>query len=344
MDQNNKLILVVKKSSNEQKSYLIKPDEINEQESQTDSDNEKEFFHDEIEKYDAKNHILKDVNIMINHSIPFPIALVEDLTNIVATKALLLLHLFRSYASPCIICVLCKRFFNIGDFTKHFHVTNEDLSSSPSSSSSDEQGNEKLSSKISTETRKLRKIDDLRKKSFKILPYSIHGNNSNLDVNQIRVWKLFSERFAYFKEQKQELELRRRRFNDWDSANYEENFFIIAKKRLDADPLVLINHGSSLTSKVPTQKAKKTRQYFTLKLKNKNKGFNSLAKRMIQNYYENLSPSIREYILKNEFTIMPQDLLDFNMIENLKRKFLYNNYYSKVIENFDLEISNKLCK
>lgn len=78
--------------------------------------------HELIEKSDYLMHKLvnQEPKISLNHSIPFPIALVEDKTNIVHTKALLLIHLYQSYSSPCIICVLCKNFLVLENFQNIF--------------------------------------------------------------------------------------------------------------------------------------------------------------------------------------------------------------------------------
>lgn len=142
--------------------------------------------------YSASKIIQNGSKVIVNHSIPFPIALVEDKTNIVHTKALLLIHLYKSYQSPCIICVLCKCFFSISDFSKHFHITQEDLLD-------DEDDDELMDTTfVSIEERKNRKLAKLRKKTYKILPYCLNKNNE-LNEHQLKTWKLFSDRFNNFK-------------------------------------------------------------------------------------------------------------------------------------------------
>lgn len=150
---------------------------------------------------------------------PFPIALVEDKTNIVHTKALLLIHLYRSYSSPCIICVLCKQFFSINEFSKHFHLSDEDLLDDDDDIDDDEDNDDmdedshNIDEDVGTGTAERRvskdktgaghfdwnqirekKLSALRKKSYKILPYCLNRNNE-LNEDQLKTWKIFGERF-----------------------------------------------------------------------------------------------------------------------------------------------------
>ena len=72
---------------------------------------------------DEKHSIVRDQpSVIVSHSLSFPIALVEDQTNVVCTKVLLFLHLFKSYASQCVNCLWCKRFLSISEFSKHIHL------------------------------------------------------------------------------------------------------------------------------------------------------------------------------------------------------------------------------
>lgn len=140
------------------------------------------------------------VKICVNHSVPFPIALVEDKTNIVHTKALLMIHLYQSYSSPCIICVLCKQFFSIPDFSKHFHIGEDDLDTESSDDELDQRSFRAFLSEL--ELKKEKKLKKLRKKSYKILPYFLNQNNE-LNENQLKTWKMFSSKFSAFKSSRQ---------------------------------------------------------------------------------------------------------------------------------------------
>lgn len=130
--------------------------------------------------------------VKITHSIPFPIALVEDKTNIVHTKALLLIHLYKSYSSPCIICVLCRRFFSINEFSKHFHLSDEDLLDEEDLE--EEKGRDKVDNlQLDWQQIREKKLNALKKKSYKILPYCLNKNNE-LNQDQLKIWKTFGER------------------------------------------------------------------------------------------------------------------------------------------------------
>jgi hypothetical protein len=104
----------------------------------------------------------------IAHSKPFPIALVEEKTSVVYSKALLLNHLYLSYASPCILCPLCRKFLTVTEFTKHIHTNHENENEDDKSSN----------------------------KSFNILPYRTKSQITEYDKS---TWRLFSKRFAEYK-------------------------------------------------------------------------------------------------------------------------------------------------
>ena len=139
--------------------------------------NKKSIFHqNELIKsteYEKLQIINNQPCVLINHSVPLPIVLVEDKTNIVHTKALLFLHLFQSNFSPCIGCPRCKKILTIDQFSKHDHLDEEVENDDPN----------KL---------------NISKQSFKILPYRIN-NESEMNESDLRTWKLFGKRFNYFK-------------------------------------------------------------------------------------------------------------------------------------------------
>ncbi len=166
---------------------------------------------------DEKLAILKgqQPSVIINHSRPFPIALVEDKTNVVYTKALLFLHLFKSYSSQCINCPWCKRFLSVGEFSKHVHLDeiedseddedSDDITESEESSNEGVDGPDRKSHAKQNGAKRQRKLDKIKQKSFKILPYCISINedgqttNDELNEHEIRTWKTFGDRFAQFK-------------------------------------------------------------------------------------------------------------------------------------------------
>lgn len=188
--------------------------------------------------------------VLINHSVPMPVALVEDKTNIVQTKAVLFIHLFQSISSPCIGCPLCKKFLTISEFSKHVHLDEDE----------EDDENEVINSK----------------KSYKILPYRIN-NESELSETDLSTWKLFGKRYNDFKraqpnvsENKTEktdalpekkavlseqspnenatiksviekLNLKKIEFNDWD---YKENQnYLLSKERFDSEQVYVVNNN-----------------------------------------------------------------------------------------------------
>jgi hypothetical protein len=187
---------------------LFKPKLSPKREEEEAEENESSAFEpSEIiaEKSAEKQRIIANQpQVIINHSRPFPIALVEDKTNVVYTKALLFLHLFKSYLSQCIHCPWCNTLLNVSEFSKHLHADNLD------SDDEEEEEEENSASEAESELdldneeyirldeadkqfyaatkRKERKLRRLMKKSFKILPYCISGNEelSEMDVKRWR--------------------------------------------------------------------------------------------------------------------------------------------------------------
>lgn len=238
---------------------------------------------DLVEKTDGLLNEISNyqVKISINHSVPFPIALVEDKTNIVHTKALLLIHLYQSYSSPCIICVLCKNFFSIPTFSKHFHISEDDLDTDSSGDELDQGSYHTFLSEL--DERKERKLRKLRKKSYKILPYFLNQNNE-LNQNQLKTWKLFSSKFTFYKTQRQtkldeqkELDLKkeqeklakkransirpksRRRpdpeLRNWDFIcdEKEDKYFYTNRNRLECEKIVYLKKNGRRLSDVDTE-------------------------------------------------------------------------------------------
>ncbi|CAF0840393.1 unnamed protein product [Brachionus calyciflorus] len=220
------------------------------------------------------------VKVSINHSVPFPIALVEDKTNIVHTKALLLIHLYQSYSSPCIICVLCKNFFSIPDFSKHFHISEDDLDTESSDDDLDQNTYHNFLSEL--DERKEKKLRKLRKKSYKILPYFLNQNNE-LNENQLKTWKLFSSKFTSYKilrqkkvdeqkelqakieqekldkKKKKLLRPKSKRKTDPEACNWdfiedekEDKYFYVNRNRLECEKIVYLKENGKRLSDMDT--------------------------------------------------------------------------------------------
>lgn len=150
--------------------------------------------------------------VLMEHSKPFPIALVESETNIVETKAVLFMHLFQSLSSPCIGCPECSNFMTCSDFSKHIHIDEED----------DEI------------------LDMLKKpkvqKSYKILPYRMN-ENEELSENDMNIWREFGRRCAQFKQNKQKTE--------------SEKTILVTRDINNNDVLPIVNMKSNQSSKAP---------------------------------------------------------------------------------------------
>ena len=178
----------------------------------------------------------------IVHSKPFPIALVEEQTNVVFSKALLLNHLYLSYSSPCILCPLCSKFLTVAEFTKHLLHSNQDV----------ENGEDNKSSS---------------NKAFNILPYRTRSQITEYDMS---TWKLFSKRYSEFKrerllrrekqryKQKISNKNRNKENNDensksdsdylkaikslnWNYVSKDKSVFLINKTLLENDQIVNLN-------------------------------------------------------------------------------------------------------
>jgi hypothetical protein len=186
---------------------------------------------------DDKISIMKEQPfILIKQSKPFPIALVEDKTNVVYTKALLFLHLFKSYSSQCIYCPWCRLFLSVGEFSKHLHLEDldeeedeeDETSTSCSDLSNDDEHDE---DRHKFKKKQLKKLNKLKQKSFKILPYCTNlqqDGDDKLSESDIKTWKTFGSRFAQFKsirneQQKKEKELALLIRKQDDSSNHNKD-------------------------------------------------------------------------------------------------------------------------
>jgi len=115
--------------------------------------------------------------VLLYHSQGIPIALVENNTNFIQTKAVLFLHLFVSLSVGCIWCPLCATHLSVTEFSRHVH---------PEEGEDDEEDQPSEDSEFKA------------KKTYKILPYRIDGQELSSDV--LVGWKTFARRFSEFKQ------------------------------------------------------------------------------------------------------------------------------------------------
>jgi hypothetical protein len=155
--------------------------------------NEPQFFKpEEVIKNDKEKYVISKPDVLVFHSLPLMVASIENGNNAVHTVGGFYLHLYRSYFSPCILCVQCKKFFSTTDFVKHFHFKEDELSTDS------EYGDEVNDlDKILA-----RKLANRRKKSYKILPYKKDEKSKEIQLElnkeQLETWKKFQERHAQF--------------------------------------------------------------------------------------------------------------------------------------------------
>lgn len=117
-----------------------------------------------------KSEILqRKAYVVLHHSQGIPIALVENKTNFITTKAVLFIHLFMSLSSGCIWCPLCEFHLSVTEFSKHVHS---------------EEGDDD-------------EVDT--KKTYKVLPYRI-DNTQELSPHVLGTWKTFAKRYSEFKQ------------------------------------------------------------------------------------------------------------------------------------------------
>ena len=296
---------------------------------------DKPFLESEIVKITAEEAVFimnNQPTTVLNHSLPLHIALVEDQTNIVCTKAVLFIHLFKSFDSPCIGCPPCKSFLTTTEFSKHIHPDE------------DEEGDDD--------------DEQLHKKSYKILPY----NQDKLSESDLSTWKLFGKRFGLFKQRKQQKlvpvevkpaanllntnfsnkkavvaennKLKKIEFDDWD---YKENqTFLLDQERFDSDQLIVVESPNRNHNQVhyfyeqeenlvlsededDTAKAKKN------KIIENNDSVQVVEEQIIDlqplvkptlteryfNMYDNLSKDTLLFICDNEFTIIPSSFIQY---------------------------------
>lgn len=186
--------------------------------------------------------------------------------------------------------MLCKNFFSIPDFSKHFHIGDDELDTD---TSEDEVSYETFMTDV--DERREKKLRKLRKKSYKILPYFLNQNNE-LNENQLKTWKLFSSKFTTYKAVRQKkldeqreadalkeqqkkksvvLRPKSRRKTDpelrnWDFINdeREDKYFYVNRNRLDCEKIVYLKKSGQRLSDTEsdTEVKKQVRQVESSKL------------------------------------------------------------------------------
>lgn len=205
-----------------------------------------------------KHQILNNQPVVrMEHSKPFPIALVESQTNIVETKAVLFMHLFQSLSSPCIGCPECSDFMTCRDFSKHIHIDEDD----------------------DVGLAELKKSNT--QKSYKILPYRMN-EDEELSENDMNIWRQFGRRCAQFKQDKQKAQTESEKtilvtkdmnnndvvpivdmnlaessnisvmnmlqFEEWDSMENES--FLISRERFECDQICTVKYEEACEENV----------------------------------------------------------------------------------------------
>lgn len=126
-----------------------------------------------INKYMVKNSIIgfdskknnNDPKVVVSHSIPCPVS-IKDKNKEIIGKGALLIHLYQTPCSPCILCAVCKKFFSLPDF--FFHMKSKEISQKE-------------------------KID---LESLTIEPYLF--NNQTTNTYQMKIWKEFKIKTKMF--------------------------------------------------------------------------------------------------------------------------------------------------
>ncbi|RNA23840.1 hypothetical protein BpHYR1_039963 [Brachionus plicatilis] len=128
-----------------------------------------------INKYEVKKSFnalnnkvdRKNAKVVVHHSIPLPIS-IKDMDENLIGKGLLLIHLYQTPCSPCILCAICKKFFSVQEFFSH-----------------------------SEEILK-RQSDKFDKEKLKIEP-CFFNNQTRFTSNQMKIWKEFNSKNELFK-------------------------------------------------------------------------------------------------------------------------------------------------
>lgn len=129
-----------------------------------------------INEYMVKNSIIgfdrkkykNDPKVVVFHSVPVPVSIKDKNKNIIG-KGALLIHLYQTPCSPCILCAVCKKFFSLPDF--FYHMNSDEISG-------------KQKNKINVDT-------------LTIEPY-LFKNQTNNPINQMKIWKEFKIKTKMF--------------------------------------------------------------------------------------------------------------------------------------------------
>lgn len=141
--------------------------------------------------------------VVLHHSQGIPIALVENKTNFVQTKAVLFIHLFVSLTAGCIWCPLCALHLSVTEFSKHVH---------PEEGEDEEDLLDELSR---------------TKKTYKVLPYRI--DNEELGPNVLNTWKTFAKRYSEFKQAQNKKEAERKKVEEKEIEKKEVEKVLVSR-------------------------------------------------------------------------------------------------------------------
>ena len=128
-----------------------------------------------------QNVLNKTIRVLLDRR-TLEIALVEANTNIIQTRAILLLHLFQTRKAACIYCPECKKHMSVLEFGSHFHLDSSD--------------DEKNQSNEMKEKRR-RELEALRRKSYNTLP-CLDPGQTTLTPQQAEKWSQFLKLTAKF--------------------------------------------------------------------------------------------------------------------------------------------------
>jgi hypothetical protein len=162
------------------------------------------FFKSDIQYkgFEEKARVLNNPPRVMLDNQTLALALCENGTGIIRSKAFLHFHLYISNSTPCIYCPLCNKYLSVSDFSKHIHVTIDDIDDP---FDADEQ---KAAKKI------------LENNKFSILPYSVSGEFSKF---QLDIWQSFSKKYVIFRNKSKKVEPPQKEEKNSNSKTVEVN-------------------------------------------------------------------------------------------------------------------------
>ena len=140
------------------------------------------------ESFEAKYQIRKNeasLRVVIQHH-ELALALCEAKTNIIRSKAILHYHLYISNSTPCIYCPYCNVYLSVNEFSRHVHVSVDDI-------------DDPFDADEAKAAQRL-----LDKHKHHILPYTDSGE---LNKKEMDLWQAFSEKYLIFKNNAKKVDL-----------------------------------------------------------------------------------------------------------------------------------------